>query len=113
MAPNGMCGSEVLNNEIFGSQPLMRKLQIDIDTILSKFSPERSCSPKVQETLSRIDSISQTLASISGETRAEIVSLYGETVTTTHLADYSAKVAFLESHQRSRIANILGASHIV
>lgn len=103
--------SEVLSNEIFGKQPLVCKLQQDIDTILSKFSPDRVCSPKIQETLGRINSISETLASLSGETRAEIVSLYTETVTTTHLTDYSSKVAILESHQKNRIAGILGASN--
>lgn len=61
--------------------------------------------------MSRIDSISDTLASISGETRSEIVNLYIETVTATHLSDYSNKVAILESHQRNRITNILGASN--
>ena len=108
---NGMYGSETLNNEIFGKQPPVCKLQKDIDTILAKFSPERKCGPKVQETLNRISSISETLVSLSGETRAEIINLYMETVTANHLSKYSQQVAVLESHQRNRVASILGASN--
>lgn len=64
----------------------------------------------MQEALDRISSISETLASITGGARAEIVSLYAETVATTHLLDYSNKVAILESHQRNRVASVLGAN---
>ncbi len=104
MTVNGMHTSEVLNNEIFGKQPRISKLQQEVDSILSKFSPERASSPKIQEALSRINSISETLASISDETRTEIVKLYTDTVIGTHLGTYSNNVAILEAHQRNRIA---------
>jgi len=108
---SGMHGSETLRNDIFQNSPKNGELQVKIDTMLAQFSPKGTYSPKVQEALSRIGSISETLASLAGETRAEIVSLYIETVTKTHLSDYSNKVAVLESHQRNRIANILGAAN--
>ena len=108
---NGMHTSEVLNNEIFGKQPLVYKLQQDVDAILARFSPERKCGPKVQETLDRIATLSEIIASATGETRVELVSLYAETVTKTHLANYSKQVDILESHQRGRVANILGVTN--
>ncbi|MFA6090662.1 MAG: hypothetical protein WC774_02700 [Candidatus Gracilibacteria bacterium] len=108
---NGMHGSETLNSKIFKEQPGLIDLQIRINEKLAGLSPERKNSPKIQETLGRIESISETLASLVGETRAEIVNLYTETLTSTHLGDYSNKVAILESHQRARITNILGASN--
>ena len=79
--------------------------------MLAQFSPEKTNSPQVQAVLGRIESISGTLAEIAGGTRAEIVNLYIETVTKTHLSDYSNKVAILEAHQRSRVADLLGASN--
>ena len=103
--------SEVLNNEIFGKQPRISKLQQEIDSILSRFSPERASSPKIQEALSRINSISETLASISDETRTEIVELYQDTVFKKHLNEYSGKVAVLEEHQRKRVYDLLNASN--
>ncbi len=113
MAPlNGMYGSETLNGEIFQKNTLKPlELQSRIDAMLAQFSPERKNSPKVQEALDRIGSISETLVSLAGGTRAEIVGLYVETVKERHLSDYENKVAVLEAHQRSRIANILGASN--
>jgi hypothetical protein len=108
---NGMNRSEVLNNEIFGEQPRVCELQKIIDAQLAQLYPESKKSQEVQEVLNRIGSISETLVSLSGETRAEIVSLYAETVATTHLSEYSNKVAILESHQRGRVALVLGASN--
>lgn len=110
-SPNGMNESETLKNAIFQNTPKSLELQAKIDAMLAQFSPEKTNSPKVQEALDRIGSISETLTSIAGETRAEIVSLYIETVTKTHLTDYSSKVAILEAHQRSRVADLLGASN--
>ena len=107
---NGMNGSETLNG-IFQKGPKVPELQAKIDAMLLQFSPEGKNSPKVQEALNRIGSISETLTSLVGGTRAEIVSLYTETVTTTRLSEYSNKVAILESHQRNRVSNILGASN--
>lgn len=111
MALNGMHASETLGKDIFQHNPKPLELQAKIDAMLAQFSPDGKKSPKVQEALSRISSISDTLTSLAGETRAEIVSLYVETVTATHLSDYSKKASILESHQRNRIANILGASN--
>ncbi len=108
---NGMHGSDTLKNDIFQNGPKSLELQMRIDNMLSQFSPEKKNSPRVQEALDRISSISDTLTSLAGETRAEIVSLYVETVTKTHLNNYSNNVAVLEAHQRSRIAWILGASN--
>lgn len=107
----GMHGSEILRDEIFQNTPKSLELQARIDAMLLQFSPKKENSPKVQEALNRIGSISEKLTSLAGETRAEIVSLYVETVTKTHLSDCASKVAILEAHQSTRIANILGASN--
>lgn len=109
MALNGMHTSEVLNKEIFNNQPRETELQKKIASMMHQFSPDNA-STKVQEVLNRIWSLWDTLTSLAGQTRAEIVSLYVETVTKTHLSDYSNKVAILEAHHSNRVANILGAS---
>lgn len=109
-SPNGMNESETLNG-IFQKGPKIPELQAKIDAMLLQFSPKGENSPKVQEALERIGSISQTLTSLAGGTRAQIVDLYAETVTITRLSEYSSKVAILESHQRNRVSNILGASN--
>lgn len=108
---NGIHGSETLNSKIFKEQPGLVDLQIRINEKLALLSPERQNSPKVKEVMNRIEFISETLTSLVGEPRAEIVELYTETLTSTHLGNYSNKVAILESHQRNRITNILGASN--
>lgn len=108
---NGMHGSETLNNEIFQKGPKVPELQAKIDAMLLQFSPEAKKSPKVQEALNRIGSISDTIASVAEGTRADLVELYKNTVVETHLSDYSSKVAILESHQRNRVASVLGASN--
>lgn len=110
-ALNGMHGSETLRNDIFQDGPKNGELQVRIDAMLAQFAPEGSYSPKVQETLGRIGSISENLASLAGKTRKEIVDLYIETVTRNHLSAYAGKVSVLESHQRNRIANILGVAN--
>lgn len=101
MAVNGMHGSEVLNNEIFGEQPRVSELQQEVDRIIAELSPNRISSPKIQESLDRISSLSETLASVGGQTRVKLRELY---ITTTHLQGYKDQVAILEAHQRSRIA---------
>ncbi len=105
---NNMHGSEVLNSKIFNNQPIQTELQKKIASMLDQFSPDNT-SAQVQEVLKRIWSLGDTLTSLAGQTRAEIVSLYTETVTKTHLSDYSNKVAILEAHHSNRIAIILGA----
>lgn len=86
-------------------------MQKKIDAQLSQLYPEAKKSPKVQEALARIESLSETLTSIAGETRAEIVGLYAETVTDKHLSACAGKIAILETYQQQRVASILGASN--
>lgn len=100
-------GSNTLSNEIFKKQPGPTELQRKIESMVAQFSP-RSMSPKVQEVLNRIGFIGDTLTHIAGETRAEIVSLYTETVTKAHLTVCSSQIDILNAHQCQRIANILG-----
>jgi hypothetical protein len=111
MSVNGMHNSEALKQDIFGEQPLISHLQNDINAILAKFSPDRQSSPKIQEAMCRIESISDTIATLGDMTRKDIVSLYAETVINTHMSKYASNVAILEAHQQNRIANILGASN--
>ncbi|MDD2891707.1 MAG: hypothetical protein PHQ95_01970 [Candidatus Gracilibacteria bacterium] len=107
---NGMHDSQILNNEIFGEQPRACELQKKIDAQLAQLYPEAKKSPKVQEALARIGSLSETLNSLSEGTREGLVSLYIDTVTEKHLSDCSAQVAILEAHHRDRVANLLGAN---
>lgn len=111
VATNGMHGSETLSEKIFQSGPKTPELQTKINAMLLQFSPVAKNNPKAQEILGRIGSISETLTSIAGDTRKEIVALYMETVAEKHLSNYSQQVAMLELHQRNRVASVLGASN--
>jgi len=108
MTINGMHGSDILNKEIFTKEPKPHDLQNRIEEMLAQFSPERKNSPKVQAALARIDDLTEKIMTVAGETRRELVGLYKETVTQTHLEQYESQVAILEAQNRDRIANLLG-----
>lgn len=107
-----MQGSETLNNAIFqGGAPTKYALEGKINAMLTQYAPEVSKNPKAQEILSRIETLSQAVASRGEGTRVDLVNLYMETITKKHMLEYEEKVAILEDHQRNRIASILSASN--
>lgn len=108
---NGMQGSEVLDKKIFGEQPHVSSLQQKVTDLLVQLAPERKHNLEIQQALGRIGSLSETLNTLAGGTREELVALYTETVATTHFSNYAQQVAVLESHQRDRVASLLGASN--
>jgi DNA invertase Pin-like site-specific DNA recombinase len=110
MTFNGMHESETLKKDIFQAGPKALELQIRMESMLAQFSPETK-SQKVQEAFARITRLKKEIGEIAGETREGLVDLYAETVIKTRLSEYNNQVAILEAHQRSRVANLLGASN--
>ena len=108
---NSMHGRNTLKNDIFMKDPKPHELQNRIEAMLAQFSPEWNSSQKVQETLARIDDLTEKIITVAGETRRELVGLYQETVIKSHLGQYESQVTLLEAQNRARIANLLGTPH--